>query len=50
MSKKIGDEATIEIRYKCCNVRCIEKIRIFGDKFVQNNRSKCKIIYNNRLK
>ena len=49
MSEEIEEEGTIEIRYRIyCNIPRLEKVRIFGEKFVKNNRYNCKIIYNYR--
>ena len=38
----------INIIYKCDKFNYNKEINIFGEKFVSNNRNRCKIIYNNR--
>ena len=49
LSNKISNEKINEITI-IYNINNQKKIKIFGSKFVKNNKNKCKIIYNNITK
>ena len=42
------DTDIITLIYKTTNYTIGDKIKIFGEKFIQNNKDKCKIIYNDK--
>ena len=43
----IKNKNSIKIKYKNDNNE--NEIRIFGDKFISNNKNICKILYNNKI-